>query len=81
MHKDLVPDIDLEIGYKNLSTGEVFTVNDTKTQMKNYPSTSFEKIFEIATLKASKLHSHFNKVPSIDKLGVVQKFQSFSSGK
>ena len=53
MYKDLLPAIDLEIGYRNRSTGEITIANETYTPMKNFPAARFEKLFEIATLKVS----------------------------
>lgn len=51
MYKELVPKIDLQIGYKNKVTGQITSVNDTITPVKNYPPDKFEKIYEIGTIK------------------------------
>ena len=51
MYKDMVPNIDLEIGYKNRSSGEITVVNTTVTPVKNFSPAKFDKMFEIATVK------------------------------
>ena len=51
MHEELLPPVELEIGYRNISTGEIEIVRDTVTPVKRYSSRNYEKIFEIGTLK------------------------------
>ena len=53
MHEDLLPTVDLEIAYRNKTTGEIEIVKDTVTPRKRFSSTNYEKIFEIGTLKVS----------------------------
>ena len=53
MYNDLVPPIDLHIGYKNKRTGEIVTVHDTVTPIKRFSPNNFEKLFEIGTVKVS----------------------------
>ena len=53
MYADLLPPVQLEIGYKNKDTGEIEIVKDTITPMKKYCSTKYEKLYEIGTVKVS----------------------------
>ena len=53
MYQDLLPKVDLRIGYKNKATGEVLEVNDTITRRKQFPSNKFEKLYEIGTINVS----------------------------
>ena len=51
LHNDLLPNIDLEIVYKNKVSGQLHTVRNSVTPVKNYPSDKFEKLYEIGTIK------------------------------
>ena len=51
--QDTLPPIHLQIGYKNKASGEIVVVNDTVTPMKNYPTSRYEKLYEIGTVKVS----------------------------
>ena len=53
IYKDMVPRIDLQIGFKDRTTGEVTVVNDTVTPMKRFSPSKYEKLFEIATIPVS----------------------------
>lgn len=55
MYEDLLPRIELQIGYKNKASGETFIVNGTVTPLKNYPNSEWDKLFEIAFVKVSAL--------------------------
>ena len=54
LYNDNVPEVTLEIGYKNKDTDEVTVVTDTITPIKQYPPNQFEKMFEIASVKVTK---------------------------
>lgn len=54
MHKDLVPEIELEIAYKEKSSGEVIIIMDTVTPLKRFSPAKFEKLYEIGTVKVNK---------------------------
>ena len=51
MYLDLLPKIDMQIGYKNKATGEVVIVKDTVTPVKRFSPSQYEKIFEIASVE------------------------------
>lgn len=51
MHNNLLPKIDIEVAYKNRTSGEIVTVNDNITHTKRFPQTQYEKLYEIGTLK------------------------------
>lgn len=53
LYEEKVPNIFMEIGYKNRSTGEVEVVHDASTPVKQFPPNQYEKLYEIATLKVS----------------------------
>ena len=53
IYEDLLPSIDLQIGFKNKISGQIVVVNDIITPLKNYPPSRFEKLFEIGTVKVS----------------------------
>lgn len=53
MHRDLLPPIDIEIGYKDKTSGEISVVNDSITPLKRFPEGQFEKLYEIGTVKVS----------------------------
>ena len=53
MYKDLIPEIHIEIAYKDRASGEIVIVNDTITPLKRFPMAKFEKLYEIGTLKVS----------------------------
>lgn len=51
MYKDKIPDIDIEIAYKEKASGEVVMVNDTVTPVKRFPQSRYEKLYEIGTVQ------------------------------
>ena len=51
MYEDLLPEIELEIGYKQKSTGDVIVVKDTITPLKQFSTSKYEKLYEIGTVK------------------------------
>ena len=53
IYKDKIPPIDLEIGYKDKTSGEVILVNDNITPVKQFPPSKFEKLYEIGTVQVS----------------------------
>ena len=53
MYKDKVPDINIEIGYKDKTSGEVVVVNETVTPIKRFPQSKYEKLYEIGTIQVS----------------------------
>lgn len=61
MITDLVPKVDLEIGYRNRTSGEILVVKDTTTPLKRFPLDKFEKIYEIGTMDVSskKMRPYF----------------------
>lgn len=61
MHDELVPKIELEIAYKNRSSGEIKIIKDTKTPSKQYNSASYEKLYEIGTVKVMKKPIPYNQ--------------------
>ena len=71
MYEDLVPPVDLEIGYKDKSTGEISVVKDSVTPLKRFPASKYEKIYEIGTLKVSHqskfLKYYFNFIDDVVK--------------
>ena len=56
MYDDCVPEVSLEIGYKNKRTGDVQVVNERCTPVKQFPPSQFEKFYEIGSLKVSYIH-------------------------
>lgn len=59
MYNDLLPKIELQIGYRNKASGEIIVVNDTVTPIKRFPSDKFDKLYEIGTLDVSKFFLRF----------------------
>ena len=53
IYDDKLPDVLLEIGYKNKTTGEVNVVNEKVTPIKQFSPTQYEKLFEIGSIKVS----------------------------
>lgn len=51
MYDDLVPEVSLEIGYKDKTTGEITVVKDTITPLKQFGTSKYEKLYEIGTVK------------------------------
>ena len=49
-----IPEVKMEIGYRNKRTGELELVNCSVTPVKNYSPANYEKIFEIASVKVSQ---------------------------
>lgn len=47
IHKNLLPPIQLNIGYRDRSTGELTVVKDTVTPLKRFSPTKYEKLYEI----------------------------------
>lgn len=54
MHNDLIPPIDLDFAYKHKRTGEVTIVSDTITPMRRFPTSEYEKLYEIGTVEVSQ---------------------------
>ena len=59
MYNNLVPPIQLEIGYKDRNSGEVTIVKDTITPIKRFSPAKYEKLYEIGTVQVS-LDTFFN---------------------
>ena len=55
MYDEKVPTDNLEIAYKEKSSGQVVIVKDTITPMKNYSPANYEKMYEIGTIKVSSI--------------------------
>ena len=55
LYDELAPRVDLQIAYKNNSTGEITVTNDTITQVKNFPPNEFTKQYEIASVDAKEM--------------------------
>ena len=53
MYRNLVPEIELEIGYRHKVSGEITVVKDSITPMKRFSTATFEKIYEIGTVKVN----------------------------
>lgn len=51
INMELVPKVDLQIGFKNRDTGEIQVVHDTVTPVKNFSPAKYEKVYEIASIK------------------------------
>ena len=51
LHKEHVPPISLEIGYRNKESSEITVVNDTVTPRSRFQPDVYEKIYEIASIK------------------------------
>lgn len=51
MYRDLLPTIDIEIGYKEKATGQIIVVKDTITPIKRFPPSRFEQLYEIGKVK------------------------------
>lgn len=54
LFKDKLPNIDIETGYKEKSSGEVVVVNESITPVKQFPQSRYEKLYEIGTVQVSK---------------------------
>ena len=61
MHKELLPPVSLEIGYKNLTSGEIVVVNDTVTPVKRFSPNNFEKLYEVASVEVSYIENYPNE--------------------
>ena len=59
IYDDCIPEINMEIGYKKLTTGELQVVNEKYTPVKQYSPKEYEKLFEIASIKVSSVKSIF----------------------
>lgn len=53
MYDNLLPPVQLEIGYQSKSTGEITVVNDSITPLKRFPKDQYEKVYEIGTVKVN----------------------------
>ena len=53
MYKNLLPNLDIQIAYKEKTSGDVVTVNETSTPLKRYPQSRYEKLYEIGTVQVS----------------------------
>ena len=53
LYEGNIPDIHLEIGYKDRTTGKIDVVEDISTPVRQFPPSKFEKLFEIASIKVS----------------------------
>ena len=54
LYKKKVPQVYLEIAYRNKNTKEVVVLKDQlKTPTRRFPPNQFEKLFEIASVKVS----------------------------
>ena len=54
MYDDLLPSVDMEIAYRNKTTGEINIVQEEITPRKRFPANEYDKLYEIGTLKVSK---------------------------
>ena len=67
MYDELVPPIELEIAYRDKSTGEISVVKDTNTPLKRFSSSKYEKLYEIGTIKvrlfSNKITKKNSKLP------------------
>ena len=47
------PDVDLEIAYRDRTTKEMSIFHGTATPKNQFPPNTFEKVYEVATVKVS----------------------------
>lgn len=59
MYLDVLPPIQIEIGFKNKATGDIVVVNDTITPLKRFPNSNYEKLYEIGTVKVSSIITNY----------------------
>ena len=50
MYDDHSPKVEMQVAFKEKTTGNITVVNDSKTPLGNYPATQFKKIYEIASV-------------------------------
>ena len=54
MYANLIPEIELEIVYRHKTTGEITVVKDSITPLKRFNTATYEKLYEIGTVKVKK---------------------------
>lgn len=57
IHRDYIPDIQLEIGFMNVDTEEITIVKGDKTPIKQFNPRRYKKLFEVGTVMVSYLRS------------------------
>ena len=56
-YKDRIPPIDIKIGFRNRTSGEIVIVNDTVTPIKRFNNKEYEKVYEIGTVKVTYIYN------------------------
>lgn len=51
MYSDFLPDIELEIAYRDKGSGEITVVKDAITPLKRFSPSKYDKLYEIGTVK------------------------------
>ena len=68
MNDKLVPDVELQIGYRNKSTEEVTEIKSKVTPKSRFPTSDYEKVYEIASVKVRKLILRRNILNLVEKM-------------
>ena len=62
MYNNLIPPVELEIGYRNKASGEITVIKDSITPLKRFPPDKYEKLYEIGTVKVNVYPTRFFQI-------------------